>query len=212
MDEKLKDQDVLLVKEKNDDELKVVAGINSQTGKLDTVKSDIENQSDFMKIDRRDNVLDNFFEHFKRQFKNSTDFMFFKAPAYRANETAKDLQAALKNPDTLENSRFLDMHKVEPQSQKDYAINPDTVQWEKFERYGITRESLEKSGNLGKLLDSQKTGLMQVSIKIEDETCVRTGVFRYAKWKMAVLRLPFILFAMRNACCNQIRTKFINPQ
>jgi hypothetical protein len=53
---------------------------------------------------------------------------------------------------------------------KTYAISPDTVDWGKFERFGVTRESLEKSGNLDKLLDYQKTNLLPVSMKFDGET------------------------------------------
>jgi len=172
MNEKMKDQDVLLVKEKNSDELKVVAGINPDNGKMESLSPKPENQPDFMKFDRNGNMLDNFLENFSRQFKDPTHFLFFKAPADRVEEVANNLQTALKNPETPENKAFLDMHKVEPQAQtqKEYAINPDLVNWEKFERYGITREGLEKSGNLNKLLDYQKTDLMPVAIKFDEET------------------------------------------
>jgi hypothetical protein len=173
MNENLKDQDVLLVKEKNSDELKVVKGINTESGKLDTVSTKPENQPDFMKINKNGNVLDNFLENFNRQFKDPTHFLFFKAPADKVEETANKLQAALKNPETPENKQFLDMHKVDPQAQiqqKEYAIHPDLINWEKFEKYGITRESLEKSGNMSKLLDYQKTDLMPVAMKFDDET------------------------------------------
>ncbi|MDR1896317.1 MAG: DUF3945 domain-containing protein, partial [Prevotellaceae bacterium] len=170
MNEKLKDQDVLLVKEKDSDKLNVVAGINPDNGKLETVSPKLENQPDFMKIDRHGNVLDNFMENFNRQFKAPTHFLFFKAPADKAEETAKNLQEALKNPETPENKQFLDMHKLEqPQAQKEHAINPDLVNWEKLERYGITREALEKSGEMDKLLDYRKTNLMPVAIKFDDE-------------------------------------------
>ncbi|MDR2824363.1 MAG: hypothetical protein LBB41_04095, partial [Prevotellaceae bacterium] len=77
MNEKMNDQDVLLVKEKGKDELNVIKGINK--GKLETVNPKIENQQDFMKIDRHSNVLENFLSNFARQFKNPTNFLFFKA-------------------------------------------------------------------------------------------------------------------------------------
>ena len=160
----------MLVKEKESNELKVVKGINPKNGKLDTVSPNPENQPDFMKIDRHGNMLDNFMENFSRQFKNPTDLLFFKAPADRVEEVANNLQAALKNPEAPENKEFLDMHRIESQAQKEYAINPDLVNWDKFERYGITREGLEKSGNLDKLLDYQKTDFMPVAIKFEYET------------------------------------------
>ena len=172
MNETFKDQDVLLVKEKDSDELKVVKGINPENKKLDTLSSKSENQPDFLKIDRHGNALDNFLANFSRQFKDPTHFIFFKVPANKVEEAANNLQEALKNPETSENKEFLDMHRVEPQmqTQKEYAINPDLVNWEKFEKYGITRDGLGKTGNLEKLLDYQKTDLMPVSINFEDET------------------------------------------
>ena len=134
MDKNLKDQDVLLVKEKNSNELKVVKGIDPENGKPDTVSPKSENQPDFMKFDRHGNALENFMANFSRQFKNPTQFLFFKAPADKAEEAANNLQAALKHPETPENKQFVDMHRVEPpmQNQKEYAIHPDLVNWEKF--------------------------------------------------------------------------------
>jgi primosomal replication protein N len=44
------------------------------------------------------------------------------------------------------------------------------VDWKKFEKFGITRESLEKSGEMNKLLDYQKTNVMPVSLKFDEET------------------------------------------
>src|SRR5215510_11668811 len=101
MDENLKGQDVLLVKEKNNDELKVVKGINN--GKLETVSPKPENQTDFMKIDKHGNAFENFMANFSRQFKNPTQFLFFKAPVDKVEETANNLQTALKNPEAPEN-------------------------------------------------------------------------------------------------------------
>ena len=43
-----------------------------------------------------------------------------------------------------------------------------------MEKFGITRETLEKTGNFDKLLDYRKTDLLQVSIKMDEETTVRT--------------------------------------
>jgi hypothetical protein len=182
MNENLKDQDVLLVKEKNDNDLKVVKGIDSENGKLDTVAPNLENQPDFMKIDKNGNVLDNFLENFSRQFKNPTEFMFFKIPADKVEETANNLQTALKNPETPENKQLLDAHKVEvPQVKKEHAINPDLVDWKKFENFGITRESLEKSGSLDKLLDYQKTNLLPVAIKLDGENLYSAARFSLRK-------------------------------
>ena len=182
MDKNLKDRDVLLVKEKDRDELKVVSGMD-KNGKLKTVSPTPENQPDFMKIDRLGNVLENFFENFMRQAKNPTHFMFFKAPESRVEEVAASLQKALKSPNTVANKELLDMHRVKPEyfikkqvqaSEKTYAIDPDLVRWDKFEQFGISRDSLEKTGNLDKLLDYRKTDLLQTTIKVGEDTTVRT--------------------------------------
>jgi hypothetical protein len=42
-------------------------------------------------------------------------------------------------------------------SEKNYAITPDFVHWEKVEKFGITRESIKKTGNLEKVMDYRKT-------------------------------------------------------
>ncbi len=79
MDEKVKDQDVLLVKEKSSGELKVVTGIEKD-GKPKVVEAKPENEPSFLKIDKNGNALDNFMSNFLRQYKDPTHFQFFKAP------------------------------------------------------------------------------------------------------------------------------------
>ena len=167
MNEKLKDQDVLLVKEKGSNELQTAK--MDKAGNISTAKPD-ERNPDFLKIDRGGNVFENFFENFSRQVKDPTRFEFFRVPAEMFQEAVQKLQEAFSDPDKPENREFIETHRVEAPTKKEYAINPDHINWEKFERYGITREGLEKSGNLDKLLDYQKTDLMPVSIKFDDET------------------------------------------
>ncbi|MDR1631589.1 MAG: hypothetical protein LBR97_01675, partial [Dysgonamonadaceae bacterium] len=110
MDKNVKDQDVLLVKEKDSNELKVVSGMDSD-GKLKTVKPKAENEPDFLKIDKHGNILENFYENFMRQAKDPTHFHFFKVPADKVDEVIPKLQDALKNPEKPENKEFIDMHR-----------------------------------------------------------------------------------------------------
>jgi hypothetical protein len=169
MNENLKDRDVILVKEKDSDKLNVLSEINTE-GELETVSPNLKNQHSFMKFDRHGNALDNFLENFGRQFRDPTEFMLFKVPADRVEEAANNLQEALKNPDSPVNRAFLDVHRVEPPTPKEYAIQPGLVDWQKLEHYGITREGLEKTGNMDRLLDYRKTGLVPVAIKFDGET------------------------------------------
>jgi hypothetical protein len=188
MNENLKDRDILLVREKGNNELTVAK--MDKDGKVKQAKPDGENP-DLLKIDKNGNILENFFENFMRQVKNPTRFEFFRVPAEKFKEVAQKLQDAFKNPEKPENKAFIDLHRINPEdflkkqgqtqaqpqaqtSEKSYAITPELVHWDKMEKFGITRETLEKSGNLEKMLDYRKTDLMPVSIRIDDETTLRT--------------------------------------
>ena len=69
MDEKIKDQEVLLVKDQKDENLKVVTGTDEKGG-LKTVPPTAEHEQSFLKFDKHGNALENFLSNFMRQFKN----------------------------------------------------------------------------------------------------------------------------------------------
>jgi len=74
MDEKIKDQEVLLVKDSKDENLKAVLGTDEKGG-LKTVPPTAEHEQSFLKFDKHSNALENFLFNFIRQFKpphNST--------------------------------------------------------------------------------------------------------------------------------------------
>jgi hypothetical protein len=195
MDVNLKDQNFLLVKEKGSNELHV-ANVD-KNGKVKSTKLNESGENpDLLKIDKHGNILENFFENFMRQVKNPTRFEFFHVPTEKFNETVQTLQEAFKNPDKPENKQVLDLHRIDPEdykkkqnqvenqvqtSEKSYAIDPDKVQWDKLEKFGVNRETLEKTGiskdgtnNLDHLLDYRKTNLVVITLKVDDETTVRT--------------------------------------
>jgi hypothetical protein len=153
-------------------------------GKITHNKPQKGENPDFLKIDRNGNALENFFENFKRQVKNPTEFEFFRVPEAKSHEAMQNLQDALKNPDKPENREFIDMHRVNPddflknqqqvqQSPTYNAIDESNVNWDQFNSIGISRETLEKTGNLEKLLNWQKTDLLPIVIKTDDVS-VRT--------------------------------------
>lgn len=192
MDVNVKDQDVLLVREKGRSELHVAN--TDKDGKVKSAKLNGNGDNpDFLRIDRHGNLLENFFDNFKHQVKEPTRFEFFRVPAERLQEVVQKLQEAFKNPNKTENKAFLDLHRIDPEDlskkqaqgktqphpqeqtpEKNYAINPNLVKWDKLEQFGITRETLEKSGNLDKLLNYRKTDLVTIAIKIDDTTPLRT--------------------------------------
>jgi hypothetical protein len=181
MEEKVKEQDVLLVRKKESSELFTAKMEND--GTVSGVKPD--KNPDFLRIDRHGNVLENFFENFKRQVKDPTRFEFFRVPLEKLQEVFNSLQEALKEPNTPENKEYIDMHRINPDdfmkkqgqgqtSEKEYAIDPELVEWDKLEKFGLTRATLEKTGDLEKILDYRKTDLLPVSIKMDDETTLHT--------------------------------------
>lgn len=80
MDEKIKDQEVLLVKEQKDESLRAVAGADEK-GELKTVPPTAEHEQSFLKFDKHSNALENFLSNFMRQFKNPTPLNFSKSPS-----------------------------------------------------------------------------------------------------------------------------------
>jgi hypothetical protein len=78
MNEKVKDQDVLLVTEKDSTSPKVVTGLN-EDGTPKTVEPKKENEPEFLKIDKHGSALENFMSNFMNQAKDPTHFHFFQS-------------------------------------------------------------------------------------------------------------------------------------
>ena len=113
MDEKIKDQEVLLVKDPKDENLKAVSGTDEKGG-LKTVPPTAEHEQSFLKFDKHSNALENFLSNFMRQFKNPTQFHFFKVPFEGVVASARVLAEMLKAPDVPSNKEMLDSARVIP--------------------------------------------------------------------------------------------------
>lgn len=174
MDEKIKDQEVLLVKDQKGETLRAVAGADEK-GELKTVPPTAEHEQSFLKFDKHSNALENFLSNFMRQFKNPTPLNFFKVPFESAVASARVLSEMLKAPDVPSNKEMLDSARVNPsdhveeQKQPFQGIDPDKVKWEQFEQMGVSRESLEKGKELEAMLKYRKSPhLVPISVKIGD--------------------------------------------
>ncbi|WP_110312312.1 DUF3945 domain-containing protein [Dysgonomonas alginatilytica] len=172
----LKNQDVLLVTEKGSNKLKVVSGIN-EDGTPKTVDPKTKNEPEFLKIDKHADVLENFMSNFLRQCKDPTHFQFFKIPFEQLEKIVPVLQEMLKNPEEPSNKEILDNHRVLPEafSKKEYqAVDESRIDWKQFEQLGVTKEMLEQTKSMDKLLNWQKTPVL-LPIKAEiGETVIRT--------------------------------------
>ena len=174
MDEKIKDQEVLLVKDSKDENLKAVAGTDEKGG-LKTVPPTAEHEQSFLKFDKHSNALENFLSNFMRQFKNPTQFHFFKVPFEGVVASARVLSEMLKAPDVPSNKEMLDSARVIPsdyageQKQTFQEIAPEKIDWEQFSKMGVSRESLEKGKELEAMLKYRKSPhLVPISVKIGD--------------------------------------------
>ena len=153
------DPEVLLVKEKDSNEVNVVKGVNAD-GTVEKVKPGAENEADFMKIDKTGNVLENFWANFKRQYNNPTEF--FKVPLSMVAGLVKNLEALAK-------------FKIDVPKQE-HAISADSVNWDKFKELGISQKFLEFKGkddtmsNLDRMLNYQRTNLVPVSLKVDGQS------------------------------------------
>jgi len=191
MEETTKDQEVLLVANKNEsNKISAVSGMNKD-GSIKTSPPLQKNEPDFLKINKQGNALENFFSNFLRQYDSPTHLHFFKVPVTMIENATQILQEMLKNEKV--NKPFLDQYRIDPASVTNQVINKDAIQensekqadlkersqkyqsidesrinWEQFEKLGVTREMLEKSGNLNAILNWQKSpGLIPISPKFD---------------------------------------------
>lgn len=175
MQEKLKDQDVLLVTEKDDNQPKVVTGLN-EDGTPKTVEPEQKNEPDFLKIDKNGDALENFMSNFLNQCKEPTHFHFFKVPLNAIDNIANVLENMLKDPENPSNKKFMDEHRVLPEAfaKKPYqAIDESRIDWSQFEKLGISKEQIDKK-TLDSMLNWQKTPTL-IPIKTEiGDTIIRT--------------------------------------
>jgi len=192
MNENVNDQDVLLVADKKDNKLDVVAGID-KSGKIKSVSPKSENEPLFLKLDKQGNVLDNFFSNFRNQYKNPTHFQFFKVPTNMVANLSAVLQEMLLHPYVPYNKETLDKHRVssdEISTKQSYQpIDENRIDWKQLERLGVTRDTLEKTGSLDAMLNWGKSPVLIPITPKFDEMTLRTDArlsFREIEGKLTV--------------------------
>lgn len=194
MNKNLNAEEVLLVADKDDGgKLKAVDKAAAKEGVLRMLLPSMDNIEDFMKVEKHSSILEDFFQNFRRQYRHPTDFSFYRIPAALL-ETLDVFTDMLKTPE--ENKDFIAQYEVNPddyakqEQQKQQEPQAETVQqaseeqpdneqpaqplgienrvdWEQLARLGVTRESLEQSGDLSAVLSGGKSGLVTISTEIE---------------------------------------------
>lgn len=174
-------KDTLLVLNIYNNTIEMVKGIDKE-GNLQTVPPENKKENDqLVRVDKHGDLFSNFFSNFYRQLKNPTHFNFFKVSEYDVIDTAKELQQYVdqaspeerehlkeyeilpKNTNPLKNQKTMENNT----DNQEYRFQPEQIDWKTMEKFGLTREKLEKMNALDPLLRGYKTNtLIPITINL----------------------------------------------
>ena len=163
------------VKNENDaGKLSVVSGIDDK-GKLQTTEAKDVHQAAFLKFNNKDGLLKNFMTNFLKQFNEPSRFGLYKVVANNVEQSVASLHTMLQNREKPENKQQLADCQVRfddflPKQKNATAIDESKIDWKQLDTLGLTRERLEQSGELAKMLNWQKSNLVTIAIPMGDTT------------------------------------------
>lgn len=154
--------------------LSVVSGIDDK-GKLQTTEAQDVHQAAFLKFNNKDGLLKNFMTNFLKQFNEPSRFGLYKVVANNVEQGVASLQTMLQNREKPENKQQLADSQVRfddflPKQKNATAIDESKIDWKQLDNLGLTRERLEQSGELAKMLNWQKSNLITIAVPIGDTT------------------------------------------
>ncbi|MBW4770600.1 DUF4099 domain-containing protein [Prevotella jejuni] len=154
--------------------LSVVSGVDDK-GNLKTTEAIAANQAAFLKFNNKDGLLKNFMTNFLKQFNNPTHFGLYKVVADNVEQGVDNLRTMLQNREKPESKQQLAEIGVSfedylPHQKNATAIDESKIDWKQLDNLGLTRERLEQSGELEKLLNWQKSNLLTIAVPIGDTT------------------------------------------
>lgn len=160
--------------EKETGKLSVVSGIDDK-GKLQTTEAKDVHQTAFLKFNNKDGLLKNFMTNFLKQFNEPSRFGLYKVVANNVEQGVASLQTMLQNREKPENKQQLADTQVcfddfLPNQKNATAIDESKIDWKQLDNLGLTRERLEQSGELAKMLNWQKSNLVTIAIPMGDTT------------------------------------------
>ena len=154
--------------------LSVVSGIDDK-GNLKTTEAIAANQAAFLKFNNKDGLLKNFMTNFLKQFNNPTRFGLYKVLANNVEQGVDNLRTMLQSREKPESKQQLTEIGVSfddylPKKKNATAIDESKIDWKQLGDLGLTRERLEQSGELEKMLSWQKSNLITIAVPIGDTT------------------------------------------
>lgn len=162
---------ILVIEDKDSKKLQVVSSVDAQ-GNIHTVEPLDANSRQFMKFNEKDSLFKNFMENFSKQFKDPSHTGLYKLVADKVESSVKVLQDMLRNPagneDTLKLLR-VNLEDYAPQEQLG-KVNENRIDWNELSAIGISREQLQASGNLDKMLSWGKSDLVSIAVPFGEKT------------------------------------------
>lgn len=160
--------------EKEMGKLSVVSGIDDK-GNLQTTEATAANQAAFLKFNSKDGLLKNFMTNFLKQFNEPSHFGLYKVLADNVEQGVNNLHTMLQSRETPETQEQLAKMGVPfedylPRQKNTTIIDAEKVDWKQLDNLGLSREQLEQSGELDKMLNWQKSDLITIAIPMGDTT------------------------------------------
>ena len=160
--------------EKEVGKLSVISSVDDK-GNLKTTEAIAANQAAFLKFNNKDGLLKNFMTNFLKQFNNPTHFGLYKVLADNVEQGVDNLRTMLQSREKTESKQQLAEIGVPfedylPQQKNATAIDESKIDWKQLDNLGLTRERLEQSGELEKMLNWQKSNLLTIAVPIGDTT------------------------------------------
>ena len=154
--------------------LSVVSGIDEK-GNLKTTEAVAANQAAFLKFNNKDGLLKNFMTNFLKQFNNPTRFGLYKVLSNNVEQGVDNLRTMLQSREKPETQEQLIKMGVSfedflPQQKNATAIDPEKVDWKTLDSLRLSRERLEQSGELDKMLNWQKSNLVTIAVHVGNTT------------------------------------------
>ena len=154
--------------------LSVVSGVDDK-GNLKTTEAIAANQTAFLKFNSKDGLLKNFMTNFLKQFNNPTHFGLYKVLSNNVEQGVDNLRTMLQSREKSESKQQLAEMGVPfedylPRQKNATAIDESKIDWKQLDDLGLSRERLEQSGELEKLLNWQKSNLLTIAVPIGDTT------------------------------------------
>ncbi|SUB86036.1 Uncharacterised protein [Prevotella disiens] len=154
--------------------LSVVSGIDDK-GNLKTTEAIAANQAAFLKFNSKDGLLKNFMTNFLRQFNDPSRFGLYKVLSNNVEQGVDNLRTMLQSREKPESNQQLTEIGVSfddylPQKKNATAIDESKIDWKQLDNLGLSREQLEQSGELEKMLFWQKSNLVAIAVPVGNTT------------------------------------------